>query len=52
MCVEGVQQQWWRVDPAVIKELALQPWHGVHTQPKPTHVDRSSWLNSDSEYVQ
>ena len=51
MRVRGLQQQWWRIDPAVIKEPAPQSWLGarVHTL---THMDRPSGLYSDSERTQ
>ena len=49
MRVEGVQQQWWQVDPAVIKEPAPQQSQGVQQQHSPTHMDPPSVLYSDSE---
>ena len=52
MCVRGLQRQWWRVDPAVIKESAPQRWMGRHQQHSPTHMDRPSGLYSDSERSQ
>ena len=52
MRIEGLQQQWWRVDPAVIKEPAPQTWTGAQQELLPTHIDQPSGLYSDSERSQ
>ena len=52
MRVRGLQQQWWRVDPVVIKESAPQKWKGRSQLHSPTHMDRPSGLYSDSERSQ
>ena len=52
MWVEGAQQQWWRIDPAVIKEPAPQTWRGIQQPHPPTHMDRPSVLYNDSERSQ
>ena len=52
MRMRGLQQQWWRVDPAVNKESAPQLWLGSHQQHSLTHMDRPSGLYSDSEQSQ
>ena len=52
MRVRGLQQQWWRVDPVVIKESAPQKWKGRSQLHSPTHMDRPSGLYSDIERSQ
>ena len=52
MRVRGLQQQWWRVDPVVIKESAPQKWKGRRQLHSPTHMDRPSGLYSDIERSQ
>ena len=49
MCVRGLEQQWWRVDPQISKELASQSWRGVQQLHLPTHMDRPSGLYTESE---
>ena len=39
MRVRGLEQQWWRVDPHISKELAPQSWKGVQQRHPPTHMD-------------
>ena len=52
MRVRGLQRQWWRIDPTVIKEAAPQLWKGRHQLHSPTHMDRPSGLYSDNERSQ
>ena len=52
MRVRGLQRQWYRVDPVVIKESAPQLWMGRHQQHHSTHMDRPSGLYSDNERSQ
>ena len=52
MRVRGLQQQWWRVDPVVIKESAPQKRRGQRQLHSPTHMDRPSGLYSDNERSQ
>ena len=49
MRVRGLEQQWWRVDPHVSKELAPQSWKGIQQRHPPTHMDRPSGLYTESE---
>ena len=49
MRVQGLEQQWWRVDPRISKELAPQTWQGVQQLHLPTHMDRPSGLYTEGE---
>ena len=52
MRVEGLRGQWWRVDPAVIRDTPPQQWRGVGAKHAPTHMDRPAGLYSASEQQQ
>ena len=49
MRIRGLEQQWWRVDPQISKELAPQTWRGLKQFHTPTHMDRPSGLYTESE---
>merc|ERR1712055_362860 len=51
MRVEGLRGQWWRVDPAVIRDTPPQQWRGAGAKHAPTHMDRPAGLYSAREQL-